>query len=61
VADGYKMVGNAVPVKFADVLAQKIKIDLEDYGKIDREKVVKGAIVGPDFGGLSNRKLSLFS
>ena len=61
VADGYKMVGNAVPVKFADLLAQKIKIDLEDCSKINRKKLVKGEIVGPDFGGLSNRKLSLFS
>ena len=40
--------------------AQKIKIDLVDYSKIDRKKVVKGEIVGPDFGGLSNKKLSLF-
>ena len=31
VADGYKMIGNAVPVKFAEVLAQKIKLDLDDY------------------------------
>ena len=60
VADGYKMVGNAVPVKFADLLAQKIKIDLEDCSKINRKKLVKGEIVGPDFGGLSNKKLSLF-
>ena len=31
VSDGYKMVGNAVPVKFAAVLAEKIKIDLDEY------------------------------
>jgi DNA (cytosine-5)-methyltransferase 1 len=29
VADGYKMVGNAVPVKLAEALAKKIKSDLE--------------------------------
>lgn len=31
VADGYKMVGNAVPVKFAEKIAQKIKKDLDTY------------------------------
>jgi DNA (cytosine-5)-methyltransferase 1 len=29
VADGYKMIGNAVPVKLAEVIASKIKGDLE--------------------------------
>jgi DNA (cytosine-5)-methyltransferase 1 len=28
VADGYKMIGNAVPVELAEVLAKKIKLDL---------------------------------
>lgn len=28
IADGYKMIGNAVPVDFAKVLADKIKKDL---------------------------------
>ncbi len=28
IADGYKMIGNAVPVNFAKALAQKIKLDL---------------------------------
>ena len=28
IADGYKMIGNAVPVKFAEVLAKSIKKDL---------------------------------
>ena len=28
IADGYKMIGNAVPVKLAQVIAQKIKHDL---------------------------------
>ena len=31
-ASGYKMVGNAVPVKFAEALALKIKSDLEKKG-----------------------------
>lgn len=31
VADGYKMIGNAVPVKFAEVLARQIKLDLDEY------------------------------
>lgn len=31
VSDGYKMIGNAVPVKLAEVLAHKIKLDLEEY------------------------------
>ncbi len=30
VADGYKMIGNAVPVKLAEVIAQKIMCDLKD-------------------------------
>lgn len=30
VADGYKMIGNAVPVKFAESLAKKIMIDLKE-------------------------------
>lgn len=31
VADGYKMIGNAVPVKFAEAIAQQIKIDIDEY------------------------------
>jgi len=31
VADGYKMIGNAVPVKFAEAIANKIKKDLDAY------------------------------
>ncbi len=30
-ASGYKMIGNAVPVKLAEALAQKIRDDLSDY------------------------------
>lgn len=50
VADGYKMVGNAVPVTFAEHLAGQIRRDLEGSLEIDRSKVIKGSIVGPDFG-----------
>ena len=31
ITNGYKMVGNAVPVKFAELLASKIMFDLERY------------------------------
>ncbi len=31
IADGYKMVGNAVPVKLAEAVARKIKEDLDEY------------------------------
>lgn len=31
VADGYKMVGNAVPVEFAKALAEKIAVDIRKY------------------------------
>lgn len=30
VSDGYKMIGNAVPVKLAEIIANKIRRDLED-------------------------------
>ena len=33
VADGYKMIGNAVPVKFAEEIAKNIKKDLDEYYK----------------------------
>jgi DNA (cytosine-5)-methyltransferase 1 len=33
VAHGYKMVGNAVPVKLAEILAKKIKLDLQKVDK----------------------------
>lgn len=50
IADGYKMVGNAVPVQFAEQLALKIRSDLKGFEKIDRKPVVIGQVVGPDFG-----------
>ncbi len=31
VTTGYKMIGNAVPVKFAEALAKKIKADVDEY------------------------------
>ena len=31
ISDGYKMVGNAVPVEFARILAKKIMLDLKNY------------------------------
>ncbi len=31
IADGYKMIGNAVPVNFAEHIANKIKSDLKDF------------------------------
>ena len=31
VADGYKMIGNAVPVKFAEAIARQIKQDIDEY------------------------------
>lgn len=33
IADGYKMVGNAVPVKLAEAIATKIEKDIKDYLK----------------------------
>ena len=36
VADGYKMIGNAVPVKFAEAIAKKIMIDLRGIRLKDR-------------------------
>ncbi len=34
IADGYKMVGNAVPVNFARILAEKIKADIQEYQQL---------------------------
>jgi len=45
VPDGYKMIGNAVPVNFAKHLAAKIKLDLADYfGKSSPENVPTGKV-----------------
>ena len=48
IADGYKMVGNAVPVEFAKALAGKIIFDLKEYNeqvKQRKEKALKKAKV----------------
>ena len=37
IADGYKMIGNAVPVKLAEVIAQKIKSDLTNNYRVKVE------------------------
>jgi hypothetical protein len=50
VADGYKMVGNAVPVTFAEHLARQIRKDLQGHLEMDRTEIVEGSIIGPDFG-----------
>ena len=34
ITDGYKMVGNAVPVKFAKIIASKIYIDIKQYQEL---------------------------
>ena len=58
VADGYKMIGNAVPVKFAEVLARKIKDDVAGFKKSKRHEVVKGTIVS---GARQKRRRFAFS
>lgn len=35
ITDGYKMVGNAVPINFAEALAKKIKLDITKFLKDD--------------------------
>jgi hypothetical protein len=54
------MVGNAVPVNFAEQLALKIKSDLKGLTKIDRSEVIEGEVIGPDFGAQSNGIYRLF-
>jgi DNA (cytosine-5)-methyltransferase 1 len=34
IADGYKMVGNAVPVNMAEIIASKILVDIQEYQKL---------------------------
>jgi DNA (cytosine-5)-methyltransferase 1 len=45
IADGYKMIGNAVPVQMANVLASKILKDLSALKSIQKTKVKKWEIV----------------
>jgi DNA (cytosine-5)-methyltransferase 1 len=44
VADGYKMIGNAVPVEFAKRIAQKIHSDLSESPKTVLKKGSKGKV-----------------
>lgn len=44
IADGYKMVGNAVPVEFARVLAEKIILDVQKYKRDIKIKEYKNKI-----------------
>jgi len=41
VSDGYKMIGNAVPVNFAHALAGKIILDLQKYKKTTKTEEIK--------------------
>lgn len=45
IADGYKMIGNAVPVLFAKAIAEKIKADLENIVVVPQISVRKWEIV----------------
>jgi DNA (cytosine-5)-methyltransferase 1 len=45
IADGYKMIGNAVPVQFAKRLATQIKKDLAGTKKIEKEKIKAGVVI----------------
>lgn len=40
IIDGYKMVGNAVPVKLAEVLASKIHEDIKEYQKASLKTII---------------------
>jgi DNA (cytosine-5)-methyltransferase 1 len=48
VADGYKMIGNAVPVKFAAALALQIYHDVSNFNKSHRNEFVRGSIIAGD-------------
>ena len=56
VADGYKMVGNAVPVNFATALAKTIMSDVSKFDKSKREEIVQGTIIA---GNLKRRRKPL--
>lgn len=45
IADGYKMIGNAVPVQFAKRLATQIKMDLTGTKKLDKTKIKVGVVI----------------
>ena len=44
ISDGYKMIGNAVPVKLAEVFAKTLKKDLEVIEIPNRRKLQKGEL-----------------
>ena len=48
VADGYKMIGNAVPVKFATALAVQILQDVSKFKKSRRGEFVRGSVIAGD-------------
>jgi DNA (cytosine-5)-methyltransferase 1 len=56
VNDGYKMIGNAVPVEFARRLALQIKSDLEPYSAKTFRKVVPGDLYDFDALQVLSRK-----
>lgn len=43
-SDGYKMIGNAVPVSFAEVLARQIKRDIAKFDKSKRNRFRQGQL-----------------
>ena len=45
VNDGYKMIGNAVPVEFARRLAMQIVQDIEPYSNTQFQKVISGELL----------------
>ena len=48
VSDGYKMIGNAVPVEFAKRLAMQIKEDLKDASAVNLEDIKAGKVIYVD-------------
>jgi DNA (cytosine-5)-methyltransferase 1 len=48
ISDGYKMIGNAVPVEFAKRLALKIKQDLENTNPVDLSRIITGDVIKID-------------
>ena len=45
VSDGYKMIGNAVPVEFAKRLAMQIQQDLKDAPAVDLTNIKVGKVI----------------
>jgi len=57
IADGYKMIGNAVPVKFAKALAVKIKEDIDNY--LENNTYSNSASVDSELNLVSENNYSL--